>query len=59
MIRILTLNFGGTSAKLAIYEDVVCVEDFTLDYSREETDLSCTSAQEIAIKKVMRASGRN
>lgn len=51
MIRILTLNFGGTSAKLAIYEDTVCVEDFTLDYSREETDLSCTSRQEIAIKK--------
>lgn len=51
MIRILTLNFGGTSAKLAVYEDTICVEDYTLDYTKEETDLSCTSAQEIAIKK--------
>lgn len=51
MIRILTLNFGGTSAKLAIYEDTVCVEDYTLHYTKEETDQSCTSAEEIAIKK--------
>ena len=27
------------------------VHDFNLDYTKEETDLSCTSAEEIAIKK--------
>ena len=51
MYKILTLNFGGTSAKLALYEDETCLHDYSLEYSKEETDRSCTSAQEIAIKK--------
>lgn len=50
MYRILTLNFGGTSAKLALYEDQQCVQELNLDYTQEETDLSCTSAGEVAIK---------
>ena len=51
MYKILTLNFGGTSAKLALYEDDQCLHDYSLEYTKEETDRSCTSAQEIAIKK--------
>lgn len=51
MYRILALNFGGTSAKLSVYEDTVCVHDYSMDYTKAETDLSCTSAEEISIKK--------
>lgn len=50
MYRILTLNFGGTSAKLSIWEDNICVEDFTMDYTQEEIDLSLTSEQEVELK---------
>lgn len=50
MIRILTLNFGGTSAKLSIWEDEKCVNDYSLDYTQEEIDLSLTSAQEVELK---------
>ena len=50
MYRILVINMGGTSGKLAIYEDETCAHEYSFDYSKEETDLSCTSAQEVRIK---------
>lgn len=50
MYRILTLNFGGTSAKLSVWEDEICVEDYSMDYTQEEIDLSLTSEQEVELK---------
>ena len=50
MYRILTLNFGGTSAKLSVWEDEKCVKDFSLDYTPEETNLLLTSEEEVELK---------
>ena len=50
MYRILTLNFGGTSAKLSVWEDEICAEDYSMDYTQEEIDLSLTSEQEVELK---------
>lgn len=50
MYRILVINLGGTSGKLAVFEDEKCVSDFSFDYSKEETDLSCPAQEEVALK---------
>ncbi len=44
MLKILVLNFGGTSGKVAVYEDLKCVKDFDYDYTPEELNLSLPAA---------------
>ena len=46
---ILVLNFGGTSGKLAVYEDTKCIEEYSFDYSQEELDLSLPA--EVDVRK--------
>jgi butyrate kinase len=36
MFKILVLNLGGTSSKVAIYEDLKEIADFTLRHSPED-----------------------
>lgn len=50
MYKILVINLGGTSGKLAVFEDEKCISDFSFDYSKEETDLSCPAKEEVALK---------
>ena len=51
MLRSLVLNFGGTSAKVAVYEDEACAHDYTMPYSEEEVRLSLPAKEELALKK--------
>ena len=46
-MRILVLNFGGTSGKLSIFEDLNCMEEYSFDYSQEELDLSLPAAEDV------------
>lgn len=50
MYRILVINLGGTSAKLAIYEDEKLVCDHSFDYSKDEVDMVLTGRQEVEVK---------
>ncbi|MDR2368732.1 MAG: butyrate kinase [Deltaproteobacteria bacterium] len=50
MFKILVLNLGGTSSKVAIYEDKNCVCDFTLRHE-EEMKSSPTAAQQVPYRK--------
>lgn len=50
-IKILVLNFGGTSSKCSIYDDDVCTEDYELKYTAEEENLSSDGKAQVAHKK--------
>lgn len=50
-VKILVLNFGGTSSKCSIYNDDVCVEDYEIKYSKEEEDLNTDGKSQVALKK--------
>lgn len=51
MLRILVLNFGGTSAKVAVYEDDKCIHNYSMPYSEEEVRLSLPAKEELNLKK--------
>lgn len=50
MYRILVINLGGTSAKLAIYEDERLAHEFSMDYSKDEVDMVLTGREEVEVK---------
>jgi len=47
-MRILVLNFGGTSGKLAVYEDLVCTHEYAFDYGEEELNLNLPAEIDVA-----------
>ena len=49
-MKILTLNFGGTSAKVGLYEDEKNIASQTLHYTEREMDKSLTGGEHLAIK---------
>lgn len=50
-VKILVLNFGGTSSKCSIYDGDVCVEDYEIKYSKEEEGLNSDGKTQVALKK--------
>lgn len=46
-MRVFVLNFGGTSGKLAVFEDSVCVNEYSFDYSKQELDLSLPAKEDV------------
>lgn len=50
MIRTLVVNLGGTSAKVAVYEDETCIASHTFDYSEKEMDKSTIGREHVEIK---------
>lgn len=49
-MKILVLNFGGTSAKIALYEDEMCKFSHTFHYSEREMDKTLTGKEHLEIK---------
>lgn len=51
MYRILVMNLGGTSTKLAIFEDKQCVVDYSCKHSLEEMEKNPLSVDQVAYRK--------
>ena len=51
MYRILVMNLGGTSTKLAIFEDKRCVADYSCKHALEELDKHPLSKDQVAYRK--------
>ena len=49
-MKTLVLNFGGTSAKVAVYEDRRCLHSRTFQYSEREMDKTVTGKEQLDIK---------
>ncbi len=51
MAKIVVFNLGGTSSKVSLYEDDHCLDNFTINYTEEETRPDILGRELVAINK--------